>query len=74
MALIGTGEAGESWPPPSSERGPGVKRYDVEINGIKTTLLLSDADAKARGLKPPAETKQAEAPKNKTRTAPGKQG
>lgn len=27
-----------------------MKRYDVVIDGNKTTLLLSDADAAARGL------------------------
>lgn len=27
-----------------------MKRYDVIINGFPTTLLLSDADAAARGL------------------------
>ena len=27
-----------------------MQRYDVTVNGNKTTLLLSDADAKARGL------------------------
>lgn len=27
-----------------------MKRYDVVVNGTKTTLLLSDSDAKARGL------------------------
>ena len=29
-----------------------MKRYDVIISGNKTTLLLSDADAQARGLIP----------------------
>jgi hypothetical protein len=43
----------------------GLKSYDVDVNGFKTSLRLSDADAKARGLlkdkpakpavKPPAE-------------------
>lgn len=32
-----------------------MKRYDVVIDGNKTTLLLSDADAAARGLVPAAE-------------------
>jgi hypothetical protein len=27
-----------------------VQRYDVTINSMKTTLLLSDSDAKAAGL------------------------
>lgn len=29
-----------------------MKRYDVIINGVHTTLLLSDEDAAARGLTP----------------------
>ena len=47
-----------------------MQRYDVEINGTKTTLLLSDADAKARGLTPKAEptvTTKAKTPANKSR-------
>ncbi len=32
-----------------------MKRYDVTIGGNKTQLLLSDADAKARGLAPAAK-------------------
>lgn len=40
-----------------------MKRYDVEINGVQTTVQLSDADAKARGLKP-AEPKS-KTPANK---------
>jgi hypothetical protein len=47
-----------------------VQRYDVEINGNKTTLLLSEADAKARGLTAPAEpevTTKAKTPANKSR-------
>ena len=31
-----------------------MKRYDVIIGGNRTTLLLSDADAAARGLVPAA--------------------
>jgi hypothetical protein len=46
----------------------GINRYDVVINGVHTTLQLSDDDAKARGLKP-AETKPAKkAPARKART------
>ena len=41
-----------------------MKRYEVEINGIETTLLLSDADAKARGL---TATVKANTPANKGR-------
>ncbi|OMC01281.1 hypothetical protein A5733_03010 [Mycobacterium sp. NS-7484] len=57
-----------------------MKRYDVEINGVRTTLQLSDADAKARGLiKPAAEEKKAAPTKartaaNKSRTAANKSG
>ena len=32
-----------------------MKRYDVIIGGNRTTLLLSDADAAARGLIPVAD-------------------
>lgn len=28
----------------------GLKKYDVVVNGYETTLQLSDADARARGL------------------------
>jgi hypothetical protein len=36
---------------------PGLKTYEVAVNGVKTSLRLSDADAKSRGLfkKPPAK-------------------
>ena len=50
-----------------------MKRYDVTVNGNKTTLLLSDADAKARGLtvaepQEPAEVDtKAKTPANKAR-------
>lgn len=46
-----------------------MKRYDVIIDGNKTTLLLTDADAAARGLTPVAEAdaKAAKAPANKAR-------
>ena len=55
-----------------------MKRYDVIIGGNKTTLLLSDADAAARGLTPadkPAAapvTTKAKAPANKARKAANK--
>lgn len=46
-----------------------LKRYEVEIPGRggprKTTLLLSDEDAKAQNLKPAGKA----APANKSRTA-----
>ena len=48
-----------------------LKPYDVvDSNGNATTLLLSDADAKARGLTAKAEpevTTKAHAPANKAR-------
>ena len=45
-----------------------MKHYDVEINGTRTTLLLSDADARARGL----EGKERKATPNKARRASNK--
>jgi hypothetical protein len=47
-----------------------LKRYEVEIDGNKTTLLLSEADAAARGLTvqaEPAVTTKARTPANKGR-------
>ena len=47
-----------------------MKRYPVEINGFKTTQLLSDAEAAARGLTAqdePAVTTKARTPANKGR-------
>lgn len=47
-----------------------MKPYEVEIFGNKTTQLLSDADAKARGLLTPVEPKvetKAKTPVNKGR-------
>lgn len=53
-----------------------MKRYDVEINGTKTTLLLSDADAEAAGLTPVADkatvTTKAKTPANKARKTANK--
>ena len=40
-----------------------MKRYDVIIGGNRTTLLLSDADAAARGLVPAADPDPEPAPK-----------
>ena len=78
MALIGTEVAGESWPPtapPKGEDAMTLNEYEVEVNGVLTTLLLDDADAKARGLKAAAAkkaaapaAKKAAAPANKART------
>lgn len=48
-----------------------LKDYEVEVNGVKTTLRLTDADAKARGLAAP-EAKKAPAPANKSRAAKNK--
>ena len=47
-----------------------MKEYRVFIDGIEHTMLLSDDDAKAKGLTPdkPA-TKAAEAPANKGASA-----
>lgn len=48
-----------------------MKRYNVIINGVATTLQLSDADAAARGLtvdiKATAPANKAKAPANKQR-------
>jgi len=57
-----------------SLRSIGVKHYDVIVNGFPTTLLLSDADAAARGLSAVTEkadaapADKAAAPPNKSRT------
>lgn len=43
-----------------------LKKYDITTEtGYKSTLLLSDEDAKARGLLKPEGAKQAPAPRNK---------
>ena len=51
-----------------------LNEYDVVINGRKTTLQLSDEDAKAMGLAAPAEKPKApaKAAPTKARTAPNK--
>lgn len=50
-----------------------MKRYEVEINGMTTTLQLSDAEAKARGLLSDDDTKsKAKAPANKAKTPANK--
>lgn len=46
-----------------------MNRYDVVINGVRTILLLSDADAKARGLKQAAPPNKSRTPANKGRRA-----
>ena len=51
----------------------GLKTYTVVVNGFTTSLRLSDADAKARGLLKPATKpapKTAEAPDTKNVPAP----
>lgn len=76
MALLNSGALGGS-----SARRTGVsieedrmalKEYDVEINGVATTLQLSDEDAKARGLTAKPEVKVTEPTRNKARRAPNK--
>lgn len=44
-----------------------MQEYTVEIGGLEHTVLLSDEDAKARGLT--AKTKESAAPQNKARVA-----
>lgn len=78
MALIGVtgGSFGSPVTSTNNIKGGPVKRYDVVINGVATTLLLSDADAAARGLVPasdPAPVAKAKAPANKSRTPRNKQ-
>lgn len=67
MALIGS--EGGTWPPSATPQGGPVKEYEVEINGVATTLQLTDADAEARGLKQPA-AKAKTAPANKEAAKP----
>lgn len=51
----------------------GLKPYEAEVNGVQTTLLLTEEDAKARGLKEKSSgAKQAPRPANKARTAANK--
>lgn len=55
-----------------------LKRYDVTIGGVETTLLLSDEDAKAQGLfarpamTPVKRASKARTPANKARTPANK--
>lgn len=47
-----------------------MREYEVQINGLPHTMQLSDEDAKALGDRAkPVETKQADKPKNKARSA-----
>jgi hypothetical protein len=48
-----------------------VKEYKIDIGGVEHTVLLSDEDAKARGLNAPAEKKAAQ-PANKAQTPKNK--
>lgn len=66
MALIGS--EGGTWPPSSKPAGGPVNEYEVEINGVTTTLQLTDADAEARGLNQP--TSKAKTPANKEQAKP----
>jgi len=77
VALIGSGTLGGDQPPKAPDRGGNsMKRYEVEINGIPTTLQLSDEEAKARGLsggtEEGAKAKARAAVPNKARTAEDK--
>lgn len=48
-----------------------LKKYDITTEtGYKSTLLLSDEDAKARGLLMAPAAKQAPAPRNKQAKPP----
>ncbi|EAS0269367.1 hypothetical protein E7939_21990 [Salmonella enterica] len=62
---------------PETPRGNtvGTKSYDVVINGVETTLKLSDADAKTRGLlkdEPKKAAAKKATPANKGRTPSNK--
>lgn len=49
-----------------------MKRYAVVINGFPTTLLLSDEDARKRGLvevKSAAPSNKSRSPRNKAKNA-----
>lgn len=73
MALIGV-TGGETWPPVTlAQKGGPVKKYKTTVNGVETTLLLNDADAKAAGLKADDDkpaAKSAKAPANKAAKPP----
>lgn len=55
---------------PTEEVPMALTEYDVEINGVQTTVQLSDEDAEARGLTKP-EPKKATA-RNKAKTPANK--
>jgi hypothetical protein len=73
MPVIGFESAdGVNRPPSLLQKGGPVKRYDVEINGVQTTIQLTDEEAKIRGLTGKAEQKspasKARTPANKAKT------
>ncbi|WP_433660789.1 hypothetical protein ACQPW1_00420 [Nocardia sp. CA-128927] len=51
---------------------PELRLYEVEINGVRTTLQLSDADAAERGIFLQGVEDKAAAPANKARTPANK--
>ena len=67
-------EAGASVPASGSMKGEAVnlKPYKTTVNGYETTLMLSDADAKAQGLFKETDAKQAPKAANKARKASNK--
>jgi hypothetical protein len=70
MPITGLESAdGVNQPPKLLQKGGPVKKYDVEINGVQTTIQLTDEDAKARGLTAAADQKssgsKAKTPANK---------
>lgn len=69
MAIVGVG--GGELPVQQGGGGP-LKRYDVVVNGVATTLQLSDADAKARGLFQQPAADAAEPVESKSRAAANK--
>lgn len=72
MPIIGFESAdGVNRPPKLLQKGGPVKRYDVEINGVLTTVQLTDEDAEARGLKAEKKSppeRKARTPQNKAAT------
>jgi len=71
MSLLNSGAAGMSRSAGVSSKEHEVHEYDVVINGVRTTLQLSDEDAAARGLTRPVEKKQVAA-RSKARTPKNK--
>ncbi|AGI12954.1 hypothetical protein PBI_BUTTERS_7 [Mycobacterium phage Butters] len=79
MALIGFHTPDGEQLPPRTLEGGAVKLYNVVINGVETTLQLTDRDAAARGLlgaaaapKAPAPATKAKTPANKAKTPANK--